>query len=92
MIDGRHVSSVLNVCIFRGVPIDSDHYLVAAKIRMRICLSHKADSYNAQLSVMLNRTSSLPEHSIEIWAHISHSIKCAAEKTIGYEHAHRVKA
>ena len=36
VIDARHASSVLDVRSFRGVTIDSDHYLVAAKIRMRI--------------------------------------------------------
>ena len=36
VIDGRHASSVLDVRTFRGVTVDSDHYLVAAKIRMRI--------------------------------------------------------
>ena len=30
-IDGRHVTSVLDVCTFRSPNIDSDHYLVAAK-------------------------------------------------------------
>ncbi|XP_062123260.1 craniofacial development protein 2-like [Drosophila sulfurigaster albostrigata] len=37
VIDGRHASSVMDVRTFRGVNIDSDHYLVAAKIRMRLC-------------------------------------------------------
>ena len=36
VIDGRHASSVLDVRTFRGVTMDSDHYLVAAKIRLRI--------------------------------------------------------
>lgn len=35
-IDGRHSSSVLDVRTFRGANIDSDHYLVAARVRMRI--------------------------------------------------------
>ena len=32
VIDRRHLSSVLDVRTFRGVTIDSDHYLVAAKM------------------------------------------------------------
>ena len=36
VIDGRHCSSVLDVRTFRGVNIESDHYIVADKIRMRL--------------------------------------------------------
>ena len=36
MINGRHVSSVLDVRRFRGINIDSDRHLVAAKFRLRI--------------------------------------------------------
>jgi len=35
-IDARHSSNVLDVRTFRGANIDSDHYLVTAKVRMRI--------------------------------------------------------
>ena len=34
--DGWHAYSVLDVPTFRGVTIDSDNYLVVAKIRLRI--------------------------------------------------------
>ena len=37
VIDGRHASSVMDVRAIRGANIDSDHYLVAAKVRTRLC-------------------------------------------------------
>ncbi|XP_054085666.1 LINE-1 retrotransposable element ORF2 protein isoform X1 [Zeugodacus cucurbitae] len=42
VIDGRHVSCVLDVRTLRGPNIDSDHYLVAAKIRTRLCAAKNA--------------------------------------------------
>ena len=42
VIDGRHVSSVLDVRSVRGANIDSDHYLVVAKFRTRICRANNA--------------------------------------------------
>ncbi|XP_050339414.1 uncharacterized protein LOC126765720 [Bactrocera neohumeralis] len=42
MIEGRHVSSILNVRALRGPNIDSDHYLVAAKIRTCLCAAKNA--------------------------------------------------
>ncbi|XP_050331585.1 uncharacterized protein LOC126760169 [Bactrocera neohumeralis] len=42
VIDGRHVPSVLDVRALRGPNIDSDHYLVAAKIRTRLCAAKNA--------------------------------------------------
>ena len=36
VIDGRHSSSVMDVRVIRGANIDSDHYLVAAKVRTRL--------------------------------------------------------
>ena len=44
MIDGRHASSVLDVRTFRGPNVYSDHYLVAAKFRLRISASRTARS------------------------------------------------
>ncbi|XP_054091892.1 craniofacial development protein 2-like [Zeugodacus cucurbitae] len=41
VIDGRHVSCVLDVRTLRGPNIDSDHYLVAAKIRTRLCVEKR---------------------------------------------------
>lgn len=39
VIDARHASSILDVRTFRGPNIDSDHYLVAAKVRTRLCVA-----------------------------------------------------
>ena len=36
VIDGMHSSSVMDVRVIRGANIDSDHYLVAAKVRTRL--------------------------------------------------------
>ena len=41
VIDGRHSSSVLDVRSIRGANIDSDHYLVAAKVRTRLNVARK---------------------------------------------------
>ena len=42
VIDGRHVSSVLDVRTFRGSNIDLDHYFVAVKFRLLISASRSA--------------------------------------------------
>lgn len=44
LIDGRHASSVLDVKSIRGAYIDSDHYLVAAKVRTRLCAAYNIRS------------------------------------------------
>ena len=44
VIDGRYVCSVLDVRAFRSPNIDSNHYPVAAKFRLRICASMSARS------------------------------------------------
>jgi endonuclease/exonuclease/phosphatase family metal-dependent hydrolase len=36
LIDGRHVSDLLDVRTYRGANIDSDHFLVLTRIRSRI--------------------------------------------------------
>ena len=43
-IDGRPVSNVLYVRIFHGPNMDSDHFLVAAKVRIRISTSRAVPS------------------------------------------------
>ena len=44
VINGRHVSSVLDVRTFRSPNVDSDHYLVAAKFWLRISASRTVRS------------------------------------------------
>ncbi|XP_052564527.1 uncharacterized protein LOC120430808 isoform X2 [Culex pipiens pallens] len=36
LIDGRHFSDIIDVRTYRGADIDSDHYLVVAKLRQRL--------------------------------------------------------
>ena len=44
VIDGRYASSVLDMRTFRGPNVDSDHFLVEAKVRMRISTSRAVPS------------------------------------------------
>jgi hypothetical protein len=41
LIDRRQHSSILDVRSFRGADCDSDHYLVVAKVRERLAVSHE---------------------------------------------------
>lgn len=41
LIDAGHGSDVMDCCSYRGANIDSDHYLVIAKIRARIAVARK---------------------------------------------------
>ncbi|XP_060665754.1 uncharacterized protein LOC132798055 [Drosophila nasuta] len=103
VIDGRHASSVMNVRTFRGVNIDSDHYLVAAKIPIRLCRAKNvrpitqrkldvtrlrsqrtATAYSTHLSELLHQPTPLPVDAGGLWAHISHSMRAAAETAIGF--------
>jgi endonuclease/exonuclease/phosphatase family metal-dependent hydrolase len=42
LVDRRWHSRTLNVHNFRGANCDSDHYLVAAKVRQRLAVSKQA--------------------------------------------------
>ena len=46
LIDGRHSSSILDVLTIRGANMDSDHFLVAAKVRTRITSTKKSPASN----------------------------------------------
>ena len=39
LVDNRHASNVMDVRTYRGANIDSDHYLVTARIRARISIA-----------------------------------------------------
>jgi hypothetical protein len=41
LIDRRRHSSILDVRSFRGADCDSDHYLVAAKVRERLAVGKR---------------------------------------------------
>jgi hypothetical protein len=41
LIDRRRHSNILDVISFRGADCDSDHYLVAAKVRERLAVSKR---------------------------------------------------
>ena len=104
MIDGRHASSILDVRTFRGPNIDSDHYLVAAKARARLCVANTtrssmqgkldirklqsqrtADAYLAQLSGKLGQPFTAADTTNDMGAHISHSMRSAAEEVLGFQ-------
>lgn len=44
LIDARHISNLMDVRSYRGANVDSDHYLLATKIRARIA-NTKKDAY-----------------------------------------------
>ena len=100
MIDGRHISSILDVSTFRGSNFDSDRYLVATKFRLRISASSSmnystlrklvvrsqktAEAFFAQLSDKLRRS---PPNLTDIgglWAIISNALRTIAETVLGF--------
>lgn len=103
LIDGRHSSSILDVRTIRGANMDSDHYLVAAKVRTRITSVKKSTSSTCRKFAIeklqttqtatdfANQVSNLlvenPPSSDDVnlqWKSISHCMRTAAEKVIGY--------
>ena len=48
LIDGRHASSILDVCTMRAANIDSDHYLVLAKVTTRIAPVKKSVAFTCR--------------------------------------------
>ena len=91
VIDGMHVSSVLDVRTFKGPNVDSDTYLVATKFRLRINASMTAHSswmlgscdHKGQLrrSLSLSNVSDIGGQ----WTNISHSLRTTAETVLGFE-------
>ena len=61
MIDGRHASSILDVRTLRAANIDSDHFLVAAKVRTRLCAYNTSKSVQRRLDVQKLRSQNMAE-------------------------------
>lgn len=93
----RHVSSVLDVCTFRGFNADWDHYLVVVKIRTPLCISRNVrqqklgrfdvEKQSKQLlsTRLLNLISESTNQQLDIralWNDISNTIRTAATKTV----------
>ena len=76
VIDGKHVSNVLDV-----PNIDSDHFLVAAKVRLRISASRSVPSSTQRKLDKLRQPQSSPNDIGGLWVHIYHSLRAS----VGFE-------
>lgn len=70
MIDGRHVSSVLDQHTFRKPNIHSNYNLVAAKVPVRLCVSKNVRQQT---------------HIEELWDGIKISLRAAENEAIGFQ-------
>jgi hypothetical protein len=98
LIGGRHQSNLLDVQVFRGPNMDSDHYLVMGKMQGRIC---NANSEKYQWIKMYNiewlkderiskeykekLESTLQSVGTSDWVSCVKAVKRTAEETIGFE-------
>ena len=98
MIGRRYASNLLDVRTFRGPNMDTDHFFVAAKVRMRIStialwyaekakpqkVANASDG-SAQHSDKLREPQSSPDDIGGQWVNISHSLRASAEAVVGFE-------
>ena len=75
-IDARHASSILYVRTFRAANINSDHYLVAAKVRMRIVQTPQRRITVRRFNVESCNRKRPPESSPNAYPDISPRLLC----------------
>jgi hypothetical protein len=98
VIDTRHISNVMDIRTYRGANIDSDHYLVGAKMRARIsnakkkCCGSRQEKFDTQalkdkniIKYYVDKIQTLLSSSAvdKCWITGRNVIKKAAEEVVG---------